>query len=193
MNATTASAWSNDNRDAAQWFIQARAGDMQALGDLLGYFWPDLVGLAWRKFDRIARNEADLDDLIQDTLLAAYESFPSFQNDDLGALRAWIRRIFEYRMLNAVNRSRLLGSLPEDILSDDTSASSHARAKESAEFTNRALATLDGRERTVIALIHYEQLSFTDVARLLQLTPDAIRKIHHRASEKLRFRMGGCS
>jgi RNA polymerase sigma-70 factor (ECF subfamily) len=191
MNATTASAWSNDNRDAAQWFIQARAGDMEALGDLLGYFWPDLVGLAWRKFDRIARNEADLDDLIQDTLLAAYESFPSFQNDDLGALRAWIRRIFEHRMLNAVNRSRLLGSLPKDILSEDTSASSHARAKESAEFTNRALATLDGRERTVIALIHYEQLTFTDVARLLQLTPDAVRKIHHRASEKLRFRMGG--
>lgn len=190
MSETTSPLWRNQDRDAARWFAEARAGDARALGNLLGYFWPDLVGLAWRRFDKVARNHADLDDLIQDTLLAAFEDFPNFQGDDLGALRSWIRRIFEFRMLNAINRRRPLGTLPDDILSEDTSPSARVRRKESAEFTNRALATLDGHERTVIVLIHYEQMTFTDVSRLLHLTPDAIRKIHHRATEKLRFRVG---
>jgi RNA polymerase sigma-70 factor (ECF subfamily) len=75
--------------------VRAQAGDPGAWRDLTDLYRPLIVG--WLRYQAVPANE--IDDLVQDILLAVFEHLPSFAHSGrLGAFRAWLRTITHTRV-----------------------------------------------------------------------------------------------
>jgi RNA polymerase sigma factor (sigma-70 family) len=71
---------------------RARAGDSQALNKLFGRYRPQLVRWAHRCVPLWARNAADTDDFVQDTLLNTFRRLDFFEAQREGAMLGYLRR-----------------------------------------------------------------------------------------------------
>jgi RNA polymerase sigma factor (sigma-70 family) len=74
--------------------LRAQAGDPDAWKDLAALYRPLLVG--WLRYQEVPPNE--LDDLVQEILLAVVRDLPSFNHSGrIGAFRGWLRTIAHHR------------------------------------------------------------------------------------------------
>lgn len=69
---------------------------------------------------------------------------------------------------------------------DETSGPGFAEAVHGRIDLERALSTLDDRDRELVALRYGADLGAADIGRLLDLTPGAVRVALHRALDRLR-------
>jgi RNA polymerase sigma-70 factor (TIGR02960 family) len=94
----------------AQLLTRARAGEETAFGELTGSFRPELQLHCYR----IVGSVADAEDLVQETLLAAWRGIERFE--ERASLRTWLYRIATNRCLNHVrDRGRRLPELPAPV------------------------------------------------------------------------------
>src|SRR5215831_8094864 len=73
-------------RSEALWVLRAQSGDAEALASLLGALRPSLVALA-----RTLVTEADVEDVVQETLIRVYRKLGQLTDPEL--LRPWAFRI----------------------------------------------------------------------------------------------------
>ena len=81
----------------------ARAGHMDALGQMLELYRNYLELLARLQISRRLRGKIDADDLVQETLLEAYAAFAQFRGTTEAELAGWLRKILTS---NAVSLAR---------------------------------------------------------------------------------------
>ncbi|WP_163511344.1 SigE family RNA polymerase sigma factor [Fodinicola acaciae] len=146
----------------------------------------DFVGTAATRLLRTAelltgdRHQAE--DLVQAALEKAYLRWHRIRSDDP---YGYVRRV----LVNTHNdwwrrkpwRERATGELPEEASADV----SEEHAKRDAVF--RALATLTPRERTVVVLRYYEDLSEEATATALGVAVGTVKSTAARAFAKLRI------
>jgi RNA polymerase sigma factor (sigma-70 family) len=77
---------------SAELLRRARAGDSDALNSLFGRYRPQLVRWAHRCVPLWARNAADTDDFVQDTLLNTFRRLDFFEAQREGAMLGYLRR-----------------------------------------------------------------------------------------------------
>lgn len=65
-----------------------------------------------------------------------------------------------------------------------------AEKRELAEKLNETLEKLSERERLVIRLYYYEELSFVEIAEVLNVSQPRVSQLHTRALDKMRPNMG---
>jgi RNA polymerase sigma-70 factor (ECF subfamily) len=140
----------------------------------------------------LTRNDADAEDLVQDTLIRAFRAIDRF--DGLHA-RAWLLTILRNTHINRNRRQR-----PE-LLRDPDGASRHFTEVASAELTDasvdqgfdaeieRALAELDEPFRRVIQLVDVEGLSYAEAAEALGVPAGTVMSRLHRARGRIRDRL----
>jgi RNA polymerase sigma-70 factor (ECF subfamily) len=74
--------------------VRAQTGDENAWKDLTDLYRPLIIG--WLRYQAVPADE--IDDLVQDILLAVFQHLPSFNHSGrLGAFRAWLRTIVHTR------------------------------------------------------------------------------------------------
>jgi len=71
----------------------ARAGDQDALGEVLEGYRQYLRLLAGSRVGKELRARFDPSDLVQETLLEAHRDFPQFQGENRAELAGWLRQI----------------------------------------------------------------------------------------------------
>src|SRR5262252_3296188 len=71
---------------------RARAGDQLALNDLFARYIPTLRRWASGRLPRWARDMADTQDLVQETVLHAFKKINGFEHRGEGALQAYLRQ-----------------------------------------------------------------------------------------------------
>ncbi len=104
-----------------------------------------------------------------------------------GSERAWLFGIARNAALDELRRrkrSAELAAEPEDAGSADPVQETEAAVSRAA--VRAALATLEPREREVVALKFYAGLSNAELARVLGTTPSNAGTILHRAVQQLR-------
>jgi RNA polymerase sigma-70 factor (ECF subfamily) len=135
-------------------------------------------------------SQAESEELVQETLLAAFDAFPQYRAE--GSVRAWIfgiaRRICgRYTEMRARRESRLR-------LVHDTrprpDTSELALEKERAERARAALAKLKPSEREAVVLRYESGLSFKELSIACGVDEAAARKRVSRALAKLRAELG---
>ncbi len=145
---------------------------------------------------RVARslthNEADAEDLVQDTLIRAYRAIDRF---DGRYPRAWLLTILRNTHINRNRRQRPV--LLRD--ADGTSSrlaeiAGNEQADGSVETgfdaeIERALAELDEPFRRVIELVDIEGLSYAEAAEVLGVPTGTIMSRLHRARSRIRDRL----
>jgi RNA polymerase sigma-70 factor (ECF subfamily) len=177
--------------------VRVRAGDANAVQDLLARLLPQLRRWARGRLPEYARALCDTEDLVQETMIETIRSLsatdPS-QSLSLDALSARMRQMVLVRLRNEVRRAQRRAStnaldLPDDI-SDAASPLEQAIGREATDRYQHALASLSPRDRQVIVARVELQQSYDQIAKMLSVrTADAARLAVSRALTRLSHAM----
>jgi RNA polymerase sigma-70 factor (ECF subfamily) len=199
----------DDTLSPRQLLDQALQGDREALGRVLEAQRAGLHRLAERQLEGRIAVRVDASDIIQQTFLEAYRSFPQFAGRDMRELVAWLQIILDHKVAGAIRNHALLqkrnvgreqsmddsrgGGTPlkQNLDADLTSPSQKAIRGEEAERLSRALTTLPDDQREAVRLRHLEGWALADIARRLGRTPAATAGLIKRGMKALRRRMHG--
>jgi RNA polymerase sigma-70 factor (ECF subfamily) len=168
---------------------RARAGDQAALDRLFDRHLTPLRRWARGRLPGWARDLADTDDLVQETLLKTFKRIEGFQPRRVGALQAYLRQAVLNRIKDELRRKGRRPDATElDGLEADLSASPLERAigQEAVERYERALARLRPEEQEAVIGRVEMGYSYEELAEALdKATPDAARKAAERALVRL--------
>jgi RNA polymerase sigma-70 factor, ECF subfamily len=145
---------------------------------------------------RVARsltgNDADAEDLVQDTLIRAYRAIDRF---DGRHPRAWLLTIVRNTHINR-NRRRRPELLREDPATSrqflDVASNDVADGSVDAAFdveVERALAELDTPFREVVLLVDVDGLTYAEAAEVLGVPTGTVMSRLHRARGRIRDRL----
>jgi RNA polymerase sigma factor (sigma-70 family) len=168
---------------------RARAGDQQALERLFALHLKPLQRWARGRLPKWARDLADTDDLVQDTLLQTFKRIEEFEPRRVGALQAYLRQAVLNRIRNELRRK---GREPHATDFDGIEVESvespleQAIGREAVERYEAALQRLTADEREAIIARVEMGYSYEELAEALgKPTPDAARKAARRALVRL--------
>ena len=133
---------------------------------------------------------ASADDLVHDTLERALSKFSLWRrNSDL---RAWLFTIMHNIYVNQGRAARKRAHLMVDTQEMDTPSvkSAHEDALALRDM-NRALTQLPDEFREVVLLVGVEQMSYDEVARILDIPKGTVMSRLSRGRDKLRQLMSG--
>jgi RNA polymerase sigma factor (sigma-70 family) len=139
---------------------------------------------------RLARNAADAEDLLQDTLLHAYAGFRSFQEGS--NLRAWLFRILYNRW---VSTHRARQSRPSEVLADDLTERDVASRSAEAEVLDVlpdndikvAFAALPSGFREAVYYADIEGYTYAETAAILGVPLGTVMSRASRGRQRLRI------
>ena len=195
--------------DSALSDLNARVirGDAQALGPLLEWYRPRLRMMVRLRMDRFLQTRVDASDVLQDAFLEASSRLSEFSRNPAVPFYLWLRTITGQQLLAAYRRhcgsqgrdarreiAPHSGGLPEansgalaaQLVATATSPSGVAMQAELKDRLEQALDELDAMDREIIVLRHYEELTNSEAAQVLDLTPSAACNRYVRALERLR-------
>jgi RNA polymerase sigma-70 factor (ECF subfamily) len=186
---------------------RAVAGDRAALASLFTTYRPRLSRIATFRMDPRLAVRIDVDDMLQDTFLAAAQRLPHILRDAPDSIFLWLRMILGQTLVDlhrrhlgaqsrnaARDRSLDAGwdsnstsaSLRFSLLGSITSPSEAALRQEAAEQLDTALQTLGEADREILALRHFEELSNREASRLLEISEPAASLRYTRALVRLK-------
>jgi RNA polymerase sigma-70 factor (ECF subfamily) len=172
---------------------QARNGDDYALDRLFARYVSPLRRWASGRLPRGARDIADTQDLVQETLICALRRLDSFEPRHEGALFAYLRQALLNRIRDEYRRSRRRpesSPLSPHHADDDASPLERAIGTQTLECYEQALDRLRPAEREAIIARVELQLSYEEIAIALDKpSRDAARMAVARALLKLALEM----
>lgn len=168
---------------------RVREGDREALERLLARHMGPLRRWISGRLPRWARDLADTDDLVQDTLLRTFRKMGDFEPRRVGALQAYLRQAVLNRLRDELRRK---GRAPSMVDMDDVqleaagSPLEEAIGRETVERYEAALARLKPEEREAIIARVEMDYTYEELAEALgKPTPEAARKAAQRALVRL--------
>jgi RNA polymerase sigma-70 factor (ECF subfamily) len=181
-----------------------RGASDTVVGQALERFRDYLLLLARLHLDPRLQAKVDPSDLVQQTLLEAYEKRAQFQGGTPAELGGWLRRMLAHNLADAlrafaqqkrdVGRERSLEAALqassvrlERFLADDHSTpGEHAERQERALRLASALAGLPGAQREAIVLQYWHGMTLAQIGQQLQRTPAAVAGLLKRGLKQLR-------
>jgi RNA polymerase sigma-70 factor (ECF subfamily) len=182
-------------------------GDAHALGPLLECYRPRLRMMVRLRMDRLLQTRVDASDVLQEAFLEASSRLEEFIRNPAVPFYLWLRTITGQQLLTAYRRhcgtqgrdarreiSLPSGALPEansgalaaQLVACATSPSGVAMQAELKDRLEQALEELDAMDREIIVLRHFEELTNSEAAQVLDLTSSAACNRYVRALERLR-------
>ena len=180
---------SDELDSTVQLISRARSGDQEAIDCLFARHLKPLQRWATGRLPRWARDLADTDDLVQDTLLRTFKRLDIFEARRVGGLQAYLRQAVLNRLRDELRRH---GRRPETTQIDDIgdvaarSPLEEAIGRQAIDSYDEALARLKPEERE--AIIARVELGYTyeEMADALgKPSAEAARKAARRALLRL--------
>jgi RNA polymerase sigma-70 factor, ECF subfamily len=193
-------------QDVKWWLAAAHAGSTEALGQALESCRDYLLLIAHQDLDLDLQAKGSPSDVVQETALEAVRDFAHFRGDEEAELRAWLRRLLLNNIADFKRRYRgtdkrqaarerplepdnSSGRPQREAAAPISSPSERAQEHEQADAVRRALARLPEDYRQVLVGRYEEEHSFEEIARQMQRSPNAVRKLWARALERLQQEM----
>lgn len=178
-----------------EWSLLMRAaldGDAAAYRQLLEALAPALRVFARRLLARAGRDEAEAEDVVQETLLALHLKRQTW--DRQMALGPWVWAIARHKALDMLRRSGRRAEVPlEDFEALLSPAEAHHPLDDAlaARDVRRMAETLSGREREVVEAVCLSGASVKETGARLAISEGAVRVALHRALKRLAGVHGG--
>lgn len=154
---------------------------------------------------RMVGNPDDALDIVQEAFLKAYRSLDRFKGES--GVYTWLYRIavntaLSFRRSAAVQMSRSSVSLDDNPRGDDPDSkrevpdstydgSAGAQRSETQEHITRAITELEPELRTVVVLRDIEDLSYEEIAEILEVPRGTVKSRLHRGRLALREKLEG--
>jgi RNA polymerase sigma factor (sigma-70 family) len=168
---------------------RAQAGDASALETLLARYRPRLRRWAHRRLPNWARDLADTDDLVQDTMVKAIRNLDDFVAQGDTGFQNYLRSAVANAIRDEIRKAQkrpLIGDLDPSHPSGAPSPLERAVGRLRLSRYEAALAQLSPEEReAVVARLEFGFTHGELAAALGKRTPDAARKLCQKALAKL--------
>jgi RNA polymerase sigma-70 factor (ECF subfamily) len=189
-------------KDIVHWLASARAGSPEALGQALEACRGYLLAIAQRELDPELQAKGGASDLVQETFLKAHQHFNRFHGNAEAELLLWLRRLLlnnlvDFRRLYQETAKRQAArevklqpgdsSAPRGggLAGTEPTPSNVAMEHEKAEALKQTLCRLPEDYQQVLILRYQEERSFEEIAKLMQRSVNAVRKLWARAVQRL--------
>lgn len=168
-------------------FERALAGDAAAYHAFLAALAAHLRAFFRR---RLARIPDEVEDLVQETLLAVHNQRHTY--DRAQPLTAWAHAIAKYKLVDCLRR-RARGEALNDPLDDafELFAAADGEAAEARRDLAKLLATLPERQRVPILCVKIEGLSVAETAQRTGMSESAVKVAVHRGLKALAAKARG--
>ncbi|HVR29224.1 MAG TPA: sigma-70 family RNA polymerase sigma factor [Thermoanaerobaculia bacterium] len=162
--------------------LSTRHGDREAFCELVRRYQRPLYNGAYR----ITLHAADAGEATQTAFVKAFTHLDRF--DTARSFFSWIYRILVHESLDLCAQRRRFTPYQSstDVRREPRDPERELEATEVVEQVRRALGTLSPDHRTVIALRHYDGLSYREIADLLELDETTVKSRLYEARQRLR-------
>jgi RNA polymerase sigma-70 factor (ECF subfamily) len=157
-------------------------GDADAYRRVLAGLAPILRGLAKRGFSRYGLGPEEVEDVVQETLLAVHLKRQTW--DESLPLMPWVRAIAQNKLIDNLRRRGRRVHVPLDDVSDALAVNEEPAVSDGID-AERILAKLQGRQRDIVQAISIEGATARQVADRLGMTEGAVRVALHRALKSI--------
>lgn len=146
----------------------------------------------WGYLVYMTRDTALAEDLSQEVFLRMFLHLDKFREE--ASVRTWALRIARNVFLSYAKKKRpvLLEEQEWKNLEESESSSEENRPeeevlkKERAERVHQCLMCLEEQERTVLLLRDFEELTYEEVGKIMDLSPEVVKSRIYRARQKFR-------
>jgi RNA polymerase sigma-70 factor (ECF subfamily) len=178
----------------AELMLRVKDGDGASFGVLLEKHRSPVVHFLYR----MVQNGAVAEELAQEVFLRVYRSRSTYE--PTAKFTTWLFRIATHLALNALRDSKY--SRLEQHLDDDTSELPVRQVTDSRpsveqrmvyeaklEEIRRAVAALPDKQRAAVLMHKYEEMEYSQIAKVLNCSESAVKSLLFRAYESLRGRL----
>lgn len=163
------------------WLEAARQGEEWALEALYNAYHRPLYALCHRL---LCRHE-DAEDAMQTTFVKAFRALPKFRGKS--AVKTWLYRIAVNEAITLQRQRRITPlAMPESVPTADPTRSIAGRLAVQA-----TLATMKPEQRALLALLYWEEMSYEEIAAVLNISLSAVKMRLKRARDEFQKRYGG--
>jgi RNA polymerase sigma-70 factor (ECF subfamily) len=182
----------NDPSSSRELTERARSQDRQAFAELVDRARPGLERQVAGDLGRKLRETVDVEDVMQEAILHAWESVAELRATDEPGFAAWLGGIARNVVRNLARRKWRSSevALERDPAGSVASPSRHQRREERFERLSEAVEHLSPDHRTVIRLARIEGLRIQEIAERMGRTPAAVKNLLLRAMRELRESFG---
>ena len=166
----------------AGWMRAANAGDDIAYRRLLEALASLVRQVVRRGFTRSGFGNCDVEDVVQETLLAIHLKRQTWDEDE--AIIPWVTAIARHKLIDNLRRRGRRVELPIDDLIDVLPAET-SKERLSSRDAERLLSVLSGRQRDVVHAISMEGMSAREAADRFRISEGAVRVALHRGLSAL--------
>ncbi len=185
------------NRELDQVLVErAQQGDKRAFGLLVEKYNRKLG----RLLSRMIRDQAEVEDVVQETFIKAYRALNNFRGDS--AFYTWLYRIgintAKNYLVSMGRRPQVIADIEiEDVENFDggdemrtmETPETELMTKQIAQTVNDTVASLPEELRTAITLRELEGLSYEEIATLMQCPIGTVRSRIFRARETIALKL----
>ena len=207
----TDSIWPQSD-PTAELLLDAKKGDAGAVEQLLTRHREALKRMVDMRLDKRVAQRVDVSDIVQEVLVEASRRLQLYLENPVMPFHLWIRQIAKDRIIDAHRRHRVsakrsvdrerrleLNGQPDastielagQLLDPELTPAARATQREMAIQVQTCIEQLDERDRDILLMRHYEQLSNQEVAQALGLTEPAASMRYLRALKRLRAAIAG--
>lgn len=142
------------------------------------------------------RNSEDADDITQDVFIEVYRSINKFNKDS--KLSTWIYRIAVNKSLDFIkkqNRIKRWGGIIKQTTNEheeqdnwyahDETPEQELEQKERIRILNTAIDKLPTKQKSAFTLHKYEDLSYKEIAEIMETSVSSVESLMHRAKKNL--------
>lgn len=136
---------------------------------------------------RMTLDHHDTDDVLQNTLIKAWENFASLKQS--GALATWLYRIATNETMNFLaERSRRTHIPLDQLTGGEQEACEEATDPNDrlGALTLQAIGSLPRVQQAVFTMKHFEGLKYSQISRITGTSQGALKASYHLALEKIR-------
>lgn len=200
-----------DSTETQELLIRAEGGEVVAVNELMERHRQSLRQMVQLRMDRAIAQRVDASDIVQDVLLEASQRLATYLKDPRIPFHLWLRQLAKDQLIDTHRRHRVAQRRSADreqslvqqgtggrssldlgaqLRDQELTPAAAALRKEFQQRFYQALEQLEEDDREIILMRHVEQLSNTEVAQALSLSPPAAGMRHLRALRRLRETLG---
>ncbi len=196
INQSSGSPSSGNREIDHELVLRAQRGDKRAFGLLVDKYQRKLA----RLLSRMIRDQAEIEDVVQESFIKAYRALPNFRGDS--AFYTWLYRIGINTAKNYLVSMGRRPSVSTDIEIEDAenfedgnelrtmeTPESTLMTKEIAQTVNDSVENLPEDLRTAITLREIEGLSYEEIATIMGCPIGTVRSRIFRAREAIALKL----
>ena len=166
----------------SQLIKKAKEGNRDAFGQIYNLFYRRIF--RYCKFN--LRNEQDSQDICQETFLKAWKSISNFTEKKGGSFQAYLFRIARNLIIDASRKKKEVQLKEYLEIESEENLDEHVDKESENQKVKTAIGKLKEKDRQIILLRYFEEMTTAEVAKVIGTKEGAIRVRIHRILKNLR-------